>query len=500
MSLAWRILLFALLLNVITLGSVQVFVHFSQERWFQNERKNSESSVLNAAVELNRVYSPASLRDAAADARLVRNLISNPTIREQYEDVIVTGGRPPYDNVFFNPRGAVHRDPDAFPQLEIERAMNIAREVDGTVPVGGGKCFALRQADAVVGYVWYLPRHPAALPTALPFWSAVLALAIGATVFGLVLFVVIRRTIGAPLGQLHRAAEAVAAGSYAARLPENVAIGEFGPVMAAFNAMAGQVENHTATLEREVRDAVEAAKQKERALVLSSRLASIGTLAAGVAHEVNNPIGGMQNAVNRLLQNADLEERQRTYLQLVQDGLMRIARTTRRLLDFSPRAPEAAEFTLENAIEGAMALVEHRLRHGRIELHVEVAADLPKLRGDAHEIQQVLLNLLLNSLDALEPSGSGGNITVSAESVAGKVHLRVADDGPGMAEADLGRVFDPFFTKKERPDASGLGMFICYSIVQNHGGEMTVQSKPDAGFEVDIVLPSARPDLHGPND
>ena len=131
MSLAWRILLFALLLNVITLGSVQVFVHYSQKRWFQHERSASINSVLNGARELNRVYSADSLRDAAADARQVRNLISNATIRDQYEDVIVTSGQPPYDDVYLNPRGAVHRDPDAFPHSNIVAAMAKAREVDG---------------------------------------------------------------------------------------------------------------------------------------------------------------------------------------------------------------------------------------------------------------------------------------------------------------------------------------------------------------------------------
>lgn len=487
---AWRILLFALLLNVITVGSVQVFVHYSQERWFQKERATAMSSVLNATNELSRIYSPASLRDAAADARQVRNLVSIATIREQYEDIIVTSGQPPYNDVYLNPRGAVHRDPDTFPHSEIVDAMAKAREVDGFVPVANGTCFALRQGESVVGFVWFLAKHPSPLPTALPLWTSVVALAIGAALFGLALFVGIRRTVGRPLERLREAASAVAGGSYAARLPENVSSGEFAPVMAAFNHMAGQVESHTATLEREVQQAVEEAKEKERALVLSARLASIGTLAAGVAHEINNPIGGMQNAVHSLLQNPDLSERQRTYLQLVQDGLQRIGRTTRRLLDFSPRDVEAGEFEVRSAVERAVELVEHRQRQLGVDLSVEIEDGLPKLRGDSHEIQQVVLNLLLNSLDALEQRGRGGSIVVRGVAAGRQVRLTVVDDGPGMDPADIPRVFDPFFTKKERPDASGLGMFISYSIVHNHGGEMTVDSEPGKGFEVDVRLPA----------
>jgi signal transduction histidine kinase len=490
LSLAWRILLFALLLNVVVLSSVQVFVHLAQERWFQGEREKSINSVLTAQDELSRVYSAEALRDAAVDALQVRRLIASQTIREQFDDVIVTSGLPPFEGVRLNPRGAVHRDPDAFPRAAIERAMDVAREVPGTVPVAGGTCFALRQGAAVVGYVWFLPRHPAALPAALPFWSSVVALLVGAGLFGAALFFAIRRTIGAPLGQLHAAATAVAGGSYAVRLPETAFAGEFGPVMAAFNHMADEVRSHTATLEQKVRAAVDEAKQRERALVLSSRLASIGTLAAGVAHEVNNPIGGMQNAVIRLLKDDRLDEWQRRYLELVQDGLMRIARTTRRLLDFSPRAAKASEFELGQAVQQAIALVEHRLSRRGVALDLALAADLPRLRGDLHEIQQVLLNLLLNSLDAFEEQGRGGQIRVAAAGGGGKVRITVADDGPGLDSADLGRVFDPFFTKKERPDASGLGMFICYSIVQNHGGEMTVESEPGKGFRTHITLPA----------
>ncbi|MCA8953298.1 MAG: HAMP domain-containing histidine kinase [Planctomycetes bacterium] len=490
MSLAWRILLFALLLNVITLGSVQVFVHYSQERWFLEERENSNAAVLNAYQELNRVYSAESLSDTSADAQQVRKLLGVRKIRALYDDVIVTSGRPPFDIVRLNVRGALHRDPDTFPHAEIERAFQAANEVDGQVSTAGGTCFAVRQGGDAVGFVWARPKHAVALPAALPLWSAVVALAIGAALFGIVLFVAIRRNLGQPLAQLQQGAVAVAHGSYAARLPEGEFGGEFGPVMAAFNRMAEQVESHTATLEREVRQAVEEAKQRERALVLSSRLASIGTLAAGVAHEINNPIGGMQNAVNSLLNQEGFSERQRTYLQLVLDGLQRIGRTTRRLLDFSPRAAAAGRFAIGASIERAVAFVEHRMRHENVELEVDLAEGLPELRGDAHEIQQVVLNLLLNSLDALGERGTGGHIRVRAEAATGGVALRVADDGPGMSQEDIGRVFDPFFTKKQRPDASGLGMFISFSIVQNHGGTMTIDTRPGEGFRVDIWLPA----------
>jgi signal transduction histidine kinase len=142
------------------------------------------------------------------------------------------------------------------------------------------------------------------------------------------------------------------------------------------------------------------------------------------------------------------------------------------------------------AVEGARALVEHRLQRRSVQLELDLAADLPAVHGDAHEIQQVMLNLLLNSLDAME-QGRGSRITITARANQQRIDLTVADDGPGMDPADLPRVFDPFFSKKERPDASGLGMFICYSIVQNHGGEIRVDSRLGEGFRVHITLPAA---------
>jgi len=489
-SLAWRILLLALAINAVTVGTVQVVVHSAQQSWFANASKELDEGVKGSFAELERVYTPQAISDAAADATQVRKLLMHPTMRDTYEDVIITSGRPPFEGVYLNPLGAVHRDPDLFPNDLIRAGMETAREVDtGLVPVAGGFCKALRRRGAVVGHLWFLPKHPPVLPKSLPLWTSLLGVASATLLFGIVLFWAVSHTIRRPLQSLAKAAAAVARGRYDVRLPERQSVTDLAPLVSTFNRMAAQVEDHTRTLERAVQDAVEQTKQKERALVLSSRLASMGTLAAGVAHEINNPIGGMQNAVNRLLQVPGLTEKQIVYLKLVQDGLQRIARTTSRLLDFSPRNVTASRFSLATAIEGARALIEHRLQRQHVSLDVDLAPGLPSVHGDAHEIQQVMLNLLLNSLDAMEKRGNG-RIAVSARGLADKVHLHVDDDGPGMDPQDLARVFDPFFSKKDRPDASGLGMFISYSIVRNHGGEITVDSRLGEGFKVHIVLPA----------
>lgn len=489
MSLTWRILLVSLLLNLLTVGVVQVVVYLSQEDWFRRERNALLDKVLDSLSLLESVYAP----DRLGSARQVRPLVLSPAIREVYDDVIVTSGRPGYENlIYLNPRGAVHRDPDLFPRDEILAGMERASRMSGLLPAAGGYCYCVRQGTEIAGFLWFVPKHPGPSPTGQMLWAALVAIVVSTGVFGLLLVWVVRRTVGQPLRALSKAAEQVARGSYEVRLPAAERLGELAPVVATFNRMASQVQGHTALLQSEVRAAVEEAKQKERALVLSARLASIGTLAAGVAHEINNPIGGMQNAVLRLLQSAELPARQRTYLELVQDGLARIARTARRLLDFSPRQVAAGLFTLEKAVDSAAALVEHRVQQQGVALQVDVPEDLPMVRGDAHELQQVVLNLLINSLDSLQARGRGGRIDVRAQAHAGRVQMHVTDDGPGMDAAELGHVFDPFYSKKERPDASGLGMFICYSIVQNHGGTIAVESARDAGFQVHIELPAAQ--------
>jgi signal transduction histidine kinase len=489
MSLAWRILLLVLLLNVVTVGSVQVVMHLAWQRWFEGQRGSIMDAVQESFAELGRVYTPSTARAAAADTEVVRRLLRSRDTGRLYHDFIFTSGTTDYEIVYLNLLGALHRDPDTFPQPLIAAGIRQAREVPGLLPVADGYCSALRQQGNEVGYLWFQPKFRSSLPTALPLWTSVLGVLASMSVFGGLVFWITARTIRRPLQQLGEAAAAVGAGRYETSL-EGQRVPELAPLVTAFERMAQQVKDHTGTLEAAVKQAVEETKQKERALVLSSRLASIGTLAAGVAHEINNPIGGMQNAVNRLLQAPDLPAKQRTYLQLVQDGLQRVARTARRLLDFSPRQVAPGSFALAVAVDGARALVEHRLQRASVAFVATLPPELPALHGDVHEIQQVMLNLFLNSLDAME-GRSGGRITVQAAVDGQRLRIDVDDDGPGMPTADLGRVFDPFFSQKDRPDASGLGLFICYSIVQNHGGEITVHSEPGHGFHVRMWLPTA---------
>jgi len=146
MSLAWRILLFALLLNVLTVGGVQIIVHEAQQQWFEQQRELLQDSVQESFAELERVYTPSAIDDASANASVVRDLLRNQSLRELYDDVIVTSGRPPYTDVYLNSLGALHRDPDTFRLDEIVRGISRAREMPRTISssrnVSGSRCSA----------------------------------------------------------------------------------------------------------------------------------------------------------------------------------------------------------------------------------------------------------------------------------------------------------------------------------------------------------------------
>ncbi len=490
MSLAWRILLVVLLLNLVVVGGLQTALFAVQAEWMRQR----QSEILDATVVpfLLRVYSGERL----ADTTQVRELVGSPEVRDFFDDIVVTRGRPYYSSVvFLNPRGSVHRDPDQFSMEEVRGGMQRAEGSRGLVRVADGYCRAVWRGDELAGYLYFVPKQlPAA---AFPWWISGATVLFGTVLFGALLYWIVVRTVGRPLHRIGDAASQVGKGSYDVRLPELAGVPELTAVARSFNSMAAKVQGHTRDLERAVEQAVAETEEKQRALVLSSRLAAIGTLAAGIAHEINNPIGGMQNAVNRLLQTEGLTDRQRTYLSLLQDGLARVARTARRVLNFSPRSVEARPFSIRDAVQSAAALAEHRMQQQGARLVVDIPPDLPQVAGDEHELQQVFLNLFLNSLDAFGQSQDGGAGCISVSSCVysgegpSRVRTVIRDDGPGMAKEDLPRVLDPFFTRKDRPDASGLGMFISYSIVQNHGGEMVVDSAVGDGFTVTIDLPLA---------
>lgn len=235
-----------------------------------------------------------------------------------------------------------------------------------------------------------------------------------------------------------------------------------------------------------VDDITERVKLEEQVL-RQERLASLGMLAAGVAHEVNTPLTGISSYTQMLLEEMPDDDPRRDILRKIEEQSLRASKIANSLLNLS--RPEDAAFEaldLNEAVREVMRLFEPQIRGRGIRLEADLAPDLPPVPGHRGKIQQVLLNLLLNARDAV---AGDGRIAVATSSRGDRVTLEVLDDGAGIAEEDLPRVFDPFFTTKGRGKGTGLGLSISYGIVREHDGEILVDSVPGERTRFRVELP-----------
>lgn len=227
----------------------------------------------------------------------------------------------------------------------------------------------------------------------------------------------------------------------------------------------------------------------EDQMARQERLASLGLLAAGVAHEVNTPLTGISSYTQMLLDETRADDPGRGLLEKIEIQSRRASEIANSLLNLA--RPERAAFEaldLNEAVREVLRLFEPQLRGGGLRLDTELEPDLPRIVGHRGKLQQVVLNLLLNAKDAVSDRGT---IRVATRTTADRIVLEVADDGVGIAEEDLPRVFDPFFTTKARGKGSGLGLSISYGIVREHEGEMHAESVPGefTRFRVEIPRP-----------
>jgi PAS domain S-box-containing protein len=228
----------------------------------------------------------------------------------------------------------------------------------------------------------------------------------------------------------------------------------------------------------------------EEQLLRHERLASLGLLAAGVAHEINTPLTGISSYAQLLIEETGEGHASREILQKIEDQTRRASRITSSLLNLARPEQTALEaLDLNDTIREVLQLFEPQIKGRRIELEVDLAETLPSIRGHRGKLQQVLLNLLINARDAVD---AGGRIRLSSELDAGMAIVEVEDNGLGIAEEDLPSIFDPFFTTKGRGRGTGLGLSISYGIVQELGGEIQVESRQDEFTRFRVLLPVTR--------
>ena len=235
------------------------------------------------------------------------------------------------------------------------------------------------------------------------------------------------------------------------------------------------------------------ARHKEQAqqtqLAHTEKMAAVGTLAAGVAHEVNNPLAGILTCLEVLRADPDDGEARDRYLPLVEDGIKRIEHTVMNLLDFSrQREIEARPTSLNERLRRVAELASYQARENRVETTLDLSPDDPVVLADGFQMEQLFLNLVLNAIQAMP---EGGSLTLRTHRTGNRVAAEVADTGIGIPREIRDRVFDPFFTTRGVGQGTGLGLSVSYGIVTAHGGTIDFESEPGRGSVFRVCLPVA---------
>ncbi len=228
----------------------------------------------------------------------------------------------------------------------------------------------------------------------------------------------------------------------------------------------------------------------EKQLRLAGRLAAVGELAAGVAHELNNPLTAILGFAQLLTSRKDLDEVARKDADTIYREALRASKITKNLLSFArSHEPEKRYISINEVVEKTLELRAHQIKVNNIELVADLQPDLPKTMADFYQMQQVFLNIVVNAEQAMTDANGGGKLVVTTRKVDNLIQVSFADNGPGISEENLSRIFDPFFTTKEVGKGTGLGLSICYGIVQSHNGRLYATSKLGEGATFFVDLP-----------
>ena len=309
-------------------------------------------------------------------------------------------------------------------------------------------------------------------------------------------YVLLTYFIVRPIDRLRLASERLAAGRLHTRVPVQGAA-EVARLAATFNEMAAQLRDDRASLQQRLEELEQTTAELTTAqeqVIRSARLAAVGRLSAGVAHEIGNPLAAIRGLLD-LMQLGDLDrDEEREFVTRIQRETERIHHTIADLLDFS-RDDSGSEARIESSadlaevVSDTVKLIDRQSRFREIELALALEEGLSRVRGDHERLRQLLLNLLFNAADAL---GGKGRIEVRARDAAGGVELIVEDDGPGIDSEILDQVFDPFVTTKAAGQGTGLGLAVCYTIVERLGGTIEASNRTQGGASFEVRLHAAR--------
>lgn len=299
---------------------------------------------------------------------------------------------------------------------------------------------------------------------------------ISALVPNLLLVLLIVRSISRPLQRITVAAVRVTEGEYGTEVDLRRSNDELGLLADSFNEMS-----------RKMAFDIERLQSLNERLARAERLAAMGTLAAGVAHEVNNPLASISSLVQMIRESDWIDDETRERLDLILTQIRRISRVTKDLTDFARIRPAARQKTnLNQVIESALRLAGFDSGFQKLDVSFETDETIGLIEADPDQLQQVFLNLFLNARDAMP---QGGRLSIKIFDDGDFVCVRIEDTGTGMEETEIRQVFDPFFTTKPPGRGTGLGLSVCYGIISAHGGRIEVESKKSAGSVFTVRLP-----------
>src|SRR5947207_2065422 len=233
-------------------------------------------------------------------------------------------------------------------------------------------------------------------------------------------------------------------------------------------------------------------KRLEEQLIQAEKLAAMGQMLAGVAHELNNPLTAILGVTELLRDRPGADDSTKRQLELTHRQARRAARIVQNLLEFSrPASPQKKPLDLNNLLDRTLQLQEHSLRRNNIEVDFRLQHDLPGVVGDANQLIQVFLNLITNAEQAIREVRDSGRIQIRSGQNGNQLAVTVQDDGVGIRPEALPRLFDPFYTTKRPGGGTGLGLSICMSIIREHGGSIDVETLPAGGSAFTVYLPVA---------
>jgi two-component system NtrC family sensor kinase len=346
---------------------------------------------------------------------------------------------------------------------------------------------------AIIGmlYVGILER-----PYRDSLWKSVFVF-LGITLLAVILVGVIDMTlshrISRPVHLMAGAMQRLAKGDYPPRL-EVKSNDEIGDLAENFNKMSEELATahrllveSAETLERKVEERTAQLRAMQDQLIQTEKLAALGKLAAGVAHEINNPLTGILTNSSLMLEDCAADDANREDLQTIVDETLRCRKIVKGLLDFARQtAPQKQLINLNQVVDDVLALVCNQAGFRDIRIGKKLDPTPPSVMADRDQVRQVTLNIVLNAAEAIGGKGQI-DISTSVDRKTGRVRLAVSDDGPGVPDEVKSRIFEPFFTTKAT--GTGLGLSIAYGIVERHGGEISISSVEGKGTTVCVDLP-----------